>query len=659
MNILIDNEPITQEQLEALETKEILTPIERPFRENITNNYNYFKNLEDVIDKSENNTFSEINRIENIDFENDLVIYDFEELDNISFKTFLNNENNFYPTTGDSTPISRKILFIYKESKELKFDLIDKSQLLKYVKTDMRRHHIFFPCSSTSNQYHPNANFNDTFYVKIDILVPFFMEIYDFINMMTSTEGVFYLTPKLDNDGNQQIISKTVSWANSLERDPEAAVSGKHCQDGSNISIYTYELCSESNFPGFCKVSNIIKTRNTEARVDIINLLLSDEIYTRYLLNHQYDKVNEKNNYEDYNEDYINEFKKEYPVSRFDKTIIDNILTVLNEYYTKIKNSIKSYESRKEKRLSEQFNQVLPYYTAKYILEQRKNEKNDDVDEAEIESRSYIKQIQRDYIKDNPDLLFLNYYKNRIEKTFEILDEYKQKLPEVNDFDNIITLNEFMDRIIFFIDINHGQKINQINSLICKIDDIENIDATNNSQTRNIDYDDNGYFKNIKIDLIYLDTIDNTLNEINQLQTPQNNQYQTPQNNQYQTPQNNQYQTPQNNQYQTPPQNNQIIDNVSEEESFRQLAMVSESNNVEFDDFNLQPTILFPPNENDQYQTPQNYQDEDLGNNIFGNFNEGFNGNLNNEFSDQMDFYENNDIRRTLNFDEDSDVDMF
>ena len=553
-DILIDNEPISEKQLELLEPQEILIPMERPFIENIINNKNYFKNLQDVKKNSRNISFNEINRIENIDFEKEDIVYDADMVSYLSLNEFLEDEDNFYPTTGNSTPISRKILFVYKKSNKLEFSVKEKSQILNYVKTDMRREHIFFPCTSVLNQHYPTVNFNDTFYVKIDLAVPFFIEIYDFINMMTSTEGVFYLTPKLDNHGNQQNLSKTVSWGVAIETgNPEAAVGAKHCQDGSNISIYTYELCYESNFPALCKVSNRIKTRNRQARVDIINLLLTDEIYTRYLLNHNYDKLNEIDYYERYNENYIKEFKGILPVSRFDKTIIRIILNVLNDYYIKIQNSIQSYESRKEKRLNEQLNQALPYYTAKYILEQRKDEKNSNILDAKNTSRNTLKEIQREYIKDNPDLIFLNYYKNRIEKTFEILEEYKQNpdLREVNDFR--VTLREFMDTAIFFKDINHGEKINQINSLIYKIDDIENIDATNNSQTRNIDYDDDGYFKDIKLDLIYLDTIDNTLNEINQYQTPQNNLrdqmifhenaarrlFTTPQNNQHQTPQNN------------------------------------------------------------------------------------------------------------------------
>ena len=586
-NILINNEPITQEQLEAIETKETFKSIEAPFEKNISLD-KYTTNLQDVKKNSSNIPSSEIDRLENIDFEIDNV-YDISMGYSMSLNDFLQDEDNFYPTTGNSSPISRKVLFVYKKAKEISFSAIEKTQLLEYLKTDMRRNHIFFPCTPRSTQYNPVANFNDTFYIKLDIPTPFYFEIHDFINMMTSNEGVFYITPKLDMNGNHQDVRRTISWGVSMEKgDPLGMVSAKHCQKGSDIKIYTYELCSHSNFPELCEVSNRIKTKNNSAKLEIINLLLTDEIYARYLIEHENSKTQKIQNYENQNLYLIKDLRKYYPVSKFDKFNIRIFLNALNKYYKKIEHSIKSYELRKENRLNDQLNTALPYYTAKYILDQRKDEKNVSVIEARNVARQYLKEMQEKYISDNDDLTFLNYYKNRFKDIIQVFQEYQQdpNLLEVNN--NRIQFPEFM-RILFITGKEDGKKIDQIYSYLDKIEEYEQIDKITRLK-RNVIYNNDGQFEKIKLFFLHKDKLSYVLEDMkrqiprnNQYQTPQNNQYQTPQNNQYQTPQNNQYQTPQNNQYQTP-QNDQYQTPQNDQTIFHENIFVPDVDENEFDE---------------------------------------------------------------------------
>jgi hypothetical protein len=64
--------------------------------------------------------------------------------------------------------------------------------------------------------------------------------------ILVSEYRVYYINPLLDENGNQKMITHTVTWQNSYgPRLNMNYQSANHCQRGSNILIYTLKVCRD------------------------------------------------------------------------------------------------------------------------------------------------------------------------------------------------------------------------------------------------------------------------------------------------------------------------------------------------------------------------------------------------------------------------------
>ncbi len=86
---------------------------------------------------------------------------------------------------------------------------------------------------------------DETPYVKILGVggINIFIDIKEVNALLNSTERIFYAYPKKE-------ITHSISWNNIYGRNPDY-ISAYHCQNGSNLTIYTLKVCK-----GDCVISN-------------------------------------------------------------------------------------------------------------------------------------------------------------------------------------------------------------------------------------------------------------------------------------------------------------------------------------------------------------------------------------------------------------------
>lgn len=119
-----------------------------------------------------------------------------------------------------------------------KYDALcyDKDSLINILAD--KRDNIFYECGQ-SREYQP--------YVKLSAgNINVYIKYEELIATLKSKTRVFYIVPFVDENNRQIKIKKTESYKNALNIIPEY-VSSNHCQEGSEITLYTIKVCNKDS----------------------------------------------------------------------------------------------------------------------------------------------------------------------------------------------------------------------------------------------------------------------------------------------------------------------------------------------------------------------------------------------------------------------------
>jgi len=127
-----------------------------------------------------------------------------------------------------------------------------KRNYLQRIITD-RKTNLFFECGGEVIPGTNNKRINNVIRNKAYVKMPIdpdgllgYVPIGEISAVLESEDRVFYVFPRNDPDGNQIMITHSISWNNIYGQNPNH-VSANHCQGGTSILVYTIKKCGGPN----------------------------------------------------------------------------------------------------------------------------------------------------------------------------------------------------------------------------------------------------------------------------------------------------------------------------------------------------------------------------------------------------------------------------
>lgn len=127
-----------------------------------------------------------------------------------------------------------------------------KRNYLQRIITD-RKTNLFFECGGEVIPGTNNKRINNVIRNKAYVKMPIdpdgllgYVPIGEISAVLESEDRVFYVFPRNDPDGNQIMITHSISWNNIYGQNPNH-VSANHCQGGTAILVYTIKKCGGPN----------------------------------------------------------------------------------------------------------------------------------------------------------------------------------------------------------------------------------------------------------------------------------------------------------------------------------------------------------------------------------------------------------------------------
>ena len=197
---------------------------------------------------------------------------------------------------------------------------------------------IFFRCMKTY--------YNNEHYYAVNLFEPYIKIIYNepegdyglskfalvkldsFLEIYKLKNRIFYLTPQLDKKGRHVRIKLTCSYKNSIYVEGVSDwMSGNHCQDGTDLYIYTIGICDNSD----CKLTKkyYLSKEEIKNRKKICN---PTEEKGERILHRMFDPFYENNNMEYKNEQEDRSYMENTPLNINLETYISETIRDSGEY---------------------------------------------------------------------------------------------------------------------------------------------------------------------------------------------------------------------------------------------------------------------------------------------------------------------------------------
>jgi hypothetical protein len=297
---------------------------------------------------------------------------------------------------------------------------------------------IFFRCMKTY--------YNNVHYYTVNLFEPYIKIIYNepegnyglskfalvkldsFLEIYKLKNRIFYLTPQLDKKGRHVQIKLTCSYKNSIYVEGVSDwMSGNHCQDGTDLYIYTIGICDNSE----CKLTKkyYLSKEEIKNRKKICNP--SEEKGER-ILHREFDPFYQNNNMEYKNDQEDHSYMENTPLNINLETYISETIRDGGEYMEG-ERRLEIYTYVIKQAISENEYVFDNEETYKNIIDDINDDKDDNIFKELLEYKNQGIIINKEIIKACVD--------EYIEKKFDNYSEILENIDTNRNLDELLSDN--------------------------------------------------------------------------------------------------------------------------------------------------------------------------------------------------------------------------